>query len=103
MKTGNVDLSESVVIPKEGFYKPNGRFSSVELFSADLSAASIAVELQGSISGETWVTLQESGSDISETLTSGVAMFQTFETDPEIKLRLKCGTATGTVNYTIRE
>lgn len=103
MKTGSVDLSESVYIPKEGYFKPNGKFVDVELFSADLSEASIEVELEGSLSVERWDTLQESGTDISETLTSGVALVRTFEASSDLHLRFKCGTATGTVEYTIFE
>lgn len=103
MRTGSIDLSESVYIPGEGSLKPNGKLVSLELFSDDLSESSIEVELQGSLSGNRWGTLQEAGSDISETLTSGVALCRTFEVDPDINIRFKCGTATGTVEYVIIE
>lgn len=103
MKTGSVDLSESVIIPEEGYFKANGKFADVELFCADLSESSIDVELEGTLSGDHWGVLQESGTDISETLTSGVAMVRTFEVSTEMQLRFKCGTATGTVEYTIFE
>ena len=103
MRTGSIDLSETVYIPVEGSLKPNGKFVSVELFSGDLGESSIEVELQASLSGNRWDTLQESGSDISETLTSGVALCRTFEVDPDISIRFKCGTATGTVEYVIFE
>lgn len=103
MKIGSIDLTKSVYIPKEGSFKPVGELVSVELFCADLGAASITVELQGSLSKTRWDTLQEAGSDISETLTSGVALVQTFEVDPEIELRFKCATGTGTVEYVIFE
>lgn len=103
MKTGTVDLAESVIIPEEGYFKCNGKVTSVQLFSADLSEASIAVELQGSLDGERWDTLQESGSDISETLASGVALVRSFEVDNDLLLRFSCGSATGTVEYLIVE
>ena len=103
MKTGSIDLSESVYFPKEGSFNPNGNVVSIELFSADLSESSIEVEIQGSLSKSRWDTLQEAGVDISETLTSGVALCRSFEVDPLINIRFKCGTATGNLEYIIFE
>ncbi len=103
MKTGSINLASSLIIPKEGKFKPNGNKFSFELFSSDLGAASITVTLKGTLSGTRFGTLANESGDITETLTSGVALVRTFDADPEMELRLDCGTGTGTVNYVITE
>lgn len=106
MKTGSIDLSSTLVIPKEGYFKPNGRFISVAIKSTDLGAASLGFTLKGRIDGGTlgFGTMQENGADIAETLASGVTVVRTFEVDDRLQFNLTFDSGTtGNVSYEIFE
>lgn len=100
MKTGTIDLAVTTYIPDDGIYESNNMddTATIELHSDDIPAA-IAVELQGSLSGQRWDTLQESGTDISLTLTPGETLVRTFRISRGISLRLKCPAGTGVIKY----
>lgn len=104
MINSSVNLANSLVIPKEGSFKPNGNFFSVEISCDDLNAASGAFTLEGSLSNTSFGTVYDGTTEIVEALTSGVTCFRTFYVDPDSYYRITFQEGlTGTVSYYIAE
>lgn len=104
MYSGSISLAAATIIPKEGAFKPNGPRFSVEIMCSNLSAASAEMTLQGSISREGFGTVYDGTEAVTETLTSGVRCFRSFDVDPDCYYNISFpGSLTGTVNYWIEE
>ncbi len=97
MKTGSIVL-ETVryftgIVPSKGSF-------SIELLSTNLSGDT-TFSVQGSLSGDNWDNLQESGTDITDTLVNDTVMVKSFTADAGTKIKiLFAGATTGTVTYT---
>ena len=97
-----IDLSSTQVIPKEGYFKPRGKYTTIQLFSSDLGSETLAFAPEASLTPElesSWDVMQESGSDVSIDLASGVSCVRTFQSDHDIFMRYKFTTGTGVVTY----
>lgn len=101
-KTGSINVATDLIIPEEGFASVVSKFQSIILNSSDLSAeTTFALEVGDETS---WDVAQVSGTDITDTLVSGVAKIKTFEIDPNLFWRIKfTAGSTGTVTYKVFE
>jgi len=100
----SVNLATMKIIPKEGYFKPNGDIITAQFFCDDMDGASVSFAIEGSLSPETanrWDALQEGGEDIAITVASGVCTVQSFGVDTNIALRFRTTSDVGIVQYVI--
>ena len=97
-KSETIDLEVSRVIK---VVSPLNGVFSVHMLSDNISE-STAWTLEGSADGTNWDTMQESGSDIGDTLVVDVPMLKSFEVDAGLYFRINfAGSTTGDVAYII--
>jgi len=102
MLFGSIDLEEGLVIPESGSFYPQDGVVSVELMSTDINSTK-AIELQGSLSGTNWDTLQDLGEDIVLSLVKDAPLVRSYNIDKRLKVRLLVPSGTGNIAYYVAE
>jgi len=97
-KTGTIALGTIRVIE---FASPSDESFTIQLLSSDLSADT-TFTLEQSMDGTNWDVSEESGTEISETLSQATTYCKSFDCDAGVYFRINfAGSTTGDVDYVI--